>query len=84
MRLMALAAKLDKQSYIGQSIERLPLDVREALAGKHIAREIYTPETLPLQRIEAIADTLPQCVDILRQRGLDPMNYEFVCLSPPY
>ncbi len=81
---MAPAAKLDTQSYIGQSVERLPLDVREALAGKYIAREIYTPKTLPLQRIEAIADTLPQCVDILRQRGLDPMNYEFVRLNPAY
>jgi hypothetical protein len=37
-----------------------------------------------LQRIEAIADTLPQCVDILRRRGLDPMNYEFVRLNPAY
>jgi hypothetical protein len=81
---MAPAAKLDTQSYIGQSVERLPLDAREALAGKYIAREIYTPKTLPLQRIESIADTLPQCVDILRRRGLDPMNYEFVRLNPAY
>jgi len=84
MRRMPPAAKSDPQAYIGRSVDRLSLEEREALAGKFIAREIYSPKTLPLQRIEAIGETLEQCVDILRRRSLDPMKYEFVRLNPPY
>jgi hypothetical protein len=81
---MPPAAKSDPQAYIGRSVDRLSLEEREALAGKYIAREIYSPKTLPLQRIEAIGETLEQCVETLRRRGLDPMKYEFVRLNPPY
>jgi len=68
------------QRAIGRSPDRLNLDERAALLGKYIALEIYTPDTLPLRRIEAIGDSLAECVSMLRSRGLDPTQFEFSIL----
>jgi hypothetical protein len=80
---MATAAKDQKQA-LGRNPDRLTLDERKSWAGKTIALEIYTPQTLPLRRIEAIGDSLEECVRMLRARGLDPRNFEFTNLLPPY
>jgi len=74
----------DPLTAIGRSPDRLNLDERHALTGKYIALEIYTPEELPLRRIEAIGDSVPDCVKQLVARGLDPMKFEFSRLTPPY
>ena len=81
---MPVASKSDLEKFIGRSVDRLTLPEREALIGKFAAREIYTPQTLPLQRIEALGDTIQDCVAMLRGRDLDPLNFEFVRLGPPY
>ncbi len=62
---------------LGRSPEQLSLEEHTALAGKTIALEIYTPETLPLRRIEAIGDSVGECVTMLRARSLDPRKFEF-------
>ena len=69
---------------IGRSPEQLSLPERWELAGKFIALEVYTPKDLPLRRIEAIGDTLDECIRMLGSRGLDPRRFEFVRLTPPY
>lgn len=74
----------DPKEVIGRAPERLTLEERNALVGKYIAMEIYTPEALPLRRIEAIGDTVAECVRQLNERGLDPVRYEFTRLTPPY
>jgi hypothetical protein len=79
----ASAAK-DPQRAIGRAPERLDLDERHALTGKYVALEIYTPEALPLRRIEAIGDTVSECMRQLAARGLDPLLFEFTRLAPPY
>jgi len=71
-------------SPIGRSPDQLSLRERLSLAGQLIALEIYTPKTLPLRRIEAIGDTLADCLVTLKSRGLDPSRFEFVRLRPPY
>jgi hypothetical protein len=71
-------------SAIGRSPDQLTLAERRALTGKLIALEIYTPKTLPLRRIEAIGDTIADCLGTLKSRGLDPARFEFVRLLPPY
>lgn len=81
---MPSAAKLDLETFVGRSVDRLTLEEHEALIGKHVAREMYTPQTLPLQRIEAIGDSVEECVAMLRSRELDPLVFEFVRLNPPY
>jgi hypothetical protein len=74
----------DYQRVIGRAPDRLPLEDRIQLAGKYIALEIYSPETVPLVRIEAIGDSLADCIRMLKGRGLDPANFEFRRLPAPY
>jgi len=69
---------------IGRSPDRLTLPERLALTGKYIALEIYTPEALPLRRIEAIGDSMAECVRTLKSRGLDPAKFEYSRLPRPY
>jgi hypothetical protein len=81
---MPVSAAQDPKSAIGRSPERLTLEERIALTGKFIAMEVYSPETLPLQVIEAISDSVEDCVRQLAARGLDPQRFEFTPLKPPY
>ena len=81
---MSVSAASDPQQAIGRAPERLNLDERLALVGKFIALEIYTPEALPLRRIEAIGDSVEECVRQLTSRGHDPAHFEFSRLGPPY
>ena len=69
---------------IGRAPEELNLEERLHLTGKYIALEIYSPETTPMRRIEAIGDSVPECVRMLRSRGLEPEQFEFSRLAPPY
>jgi hypothetical protein len=69
---------------IGRSPEQLTLDERLHLSGKYIALQIYTPEAAPFRRIEAIGDSVVDCVRMLQARGLDPEQFEFSRLTPPY
>src|SRR5262245_9143403 len=68
---------------IGRSPEQLSLRERLELAGKYVALEVYTPEALPLRRIEAIGDSIEECARMLGSRGLDARKFEFVRLTPP-
>jgi hypothetical protein len=81
---MTVCAAKDPQRALGRSPDRLSLDERRALVGKYIALEIYTPEDLPLRRIEAIGDSVQACMRQLVARGLDPLRFEFSRLAPPY
>jgi len=81
---MPASAAKDPRQAMGRNPDRLTLDERRALAGKYIALEIYTPATLPFRRIEAIGDSMEDCVRLLKSRGLDPMQFEFTRLPPPY
>jgi hypothetical protein len=81
---MTVSAAKDPKRAIGHSPDDLTLEERLALAGKMIALEIYSPATLPLRRIEAIGGSVGECVSQLQARGLDPENFEFSRLAPPY
>jgi hypothetical protein len=81
---MTAHAANESQRAIGRSPDRLTLEERHALTGKYVALEIYTPEATPLRRIEAIGDTIEECVRQLQARKLDPMRFEFSRLSQPY
>ena len=48
------------------------------------ALKLSSPDTLPLRRIEAIGDSVPECIGQLEARGLDRMRFEFTRLVPPY
>ena len=81
---MPVSAASDPKQAIGRAPERLTLEERLALTGKFIALEIYTPEGLPLRRIEAIGDSVEECVRQLVERRHDPKLFEFTRLLAPY
>jgi hypothetical protein len=69
---------------IGRNPDELSLPERAALAGKIVALEVYTPEALPLRRIEAIGNSVEECARMLGARGLDPRKFEFSLLERAY
>lgn len=79
-----MAAVQDFQELIGQSVDRLDLATREAVVGKVVAHQIYTPDNLALQRIAAIGDSVKDCARQLEANGNDPLDYEFSRLNPPF
>ncbi|MFN3324564.1 MAG: hypothetical protein ACK5AZ_13795 [Bryobacteraceae bacterium] len=81
---MPSSPRIDFAKALGRSPDSLTIDERRALAGKWIALELYSPETLPLRRIEAIGDTVADCALQLRERNLDSRNFEYVALKPAY
>lgn len=68
---------MDTAKVIGRAPERLTLAERSQLTGWWVAYEVYTPETLPLKRIEAVGRDVPSCITQLESRGLDPFQFEF-------
>ena len=81
---MTVSAEKDLRKAIGRNPDRLTLEERMALAGKFIALEVYSPDTLPLRRIEAIGNSMEDCVRMLQSRGLDPRKFEYSVLTWPY
>jgi len=69
---------MDTAKVIGRAPERLTLEERSRLAGYWLAFEVYTPQTQPLRRIEAVGRDVASCVEALEKRGLDPRDFEFV------
>ena len=81
---MPSSAAKDARQAIGRNPDRLTLEERMALAGNFVALEIYTPDTTPLRRIEAIGPSMEECVRMLQSRGLNPRHFEFSLISWPY
>ena len=81
---MTASATKDPQKVLGRAPERLTIEEQTALAGKFIALEIYSPDTAPQRRIEAVADSVEQCIGQLVARGLDPKRFEFQLIKPAF
>ena len=81
---MATLEKSAAETVVGRSPDQLTLDERHALAGRWIALQIYSPQTTPLRRIEALGSSVGECIEMLRRRSLDPFQFEFSPLRPPY
>ena len=74
----------DPKLLIGRYLDSLSIQERAATAGMFAALEIYTPATLPVRRIEALADSAAACILQLQSRGLDPSSFEFIRLKSAY
>ena len=81
---MPVADKPAVETLRGRSPDQLTLEERRALAGIWIALEICTPKTLPIREIQAAGASVADCVQMLRRRNLDPFQFEFTPLKPPY
>jgi hypothetical protein len=67
----------DLIALLGRSPDSLTLQERKHIAGKWVALEVYSPRTLPLRRIEAVGDSVADCMRMLRQRGQEPTQFEY-------
>ncbi|HEY1204834.1 MAG: hypothetical protein ABSH46_15635 [Bryobacteraceae bacterium] len=81
---MILNSRVDPRKIVGSYPERLSVEQLRALAGYVVALELYTPETVPVRRIEAIGETADECMAGLAGRGLDPRRFEYIMLKAPY
>ncbi len=79
-----MAAVKDLSELIGRAPDQLSLATRHAAVGSYIAMKVYSPQNLALQRIEAAGASVRECIDQLKERGLDPMDHEFSRLNPPF
>jgi hypothetical protein len=81
---MMFQSRLDPAKAVGRAPERLTLDEAIAFAGRFNPLAVYTPETRPLRRIEAIGETAEDCIRELAARGLNPARHEISRLKPPF
>jgi hypothetical protein len=81
---MTAKAARNPERAIGRAPDQLTIAERAELTGKYVALEIYTPDTLPLRRIEAIGDSIEECIRILKSRGLDPLRFQYTRITPAY
>lgn len=73
----------DTSRFLGRAPERFGTAEWRAVSGLWAAFEIYTPETTPLRRIEALGGSVEECVSSLAARDLDPRKYEYIPLRSP-
>jgi hypothetical protein len=69
---------------VGRHPDTLSIGERRRFAGKWIAVEIYSPETLPLREIAAVGDSAADCAAQLHARGLDPSRFEYTPIKPAF
>lgn len=81
---MSLFTTVDTSKLIGAEIDNLSFDQHFALTGQWIALEVYTPKTRPIRRIAAVADSAADCMNAIASQGLDPAQFEFSKVTPPY
>ena len=80
---------------VGRAVEDLDLNERWKFTNEWVAFRIYAPPgkvtldgiefvDVRQRKIEAAGKTIEECVAQLRGRNLDPAEYEFTILKPPY
>lgn len=75
---------IDTSRFIGRAPERFGAAEWRAVSGLWAAFEIYTPETTPLRRIEALGRSVAECVNSVAARALDPRQFEYIPLRSPF
>ena len=89
------AGASDLTSLVGRAVEDLSVAERLQYANTWIAFRLYSPPhkvtkegveyvDVRLRRIEAAGRSVEELIEQLRQRNLDPMEFEFTPLKPPY
>ncbi len=85
----------DVKTLIGRAVEDLSVTDRLQYANTWIAFRLYSPPhkvtkdgveyvDVRLRRIEAAGKSIEELIAQLRQRSLDPKEFEFTPLKPPY
>ena len=90
-----MVADTNTSDLVGRAVEDLNLSERWKHTNKWVAFRIYAPTgkvtrdgvefvDVRQRKIEAVGKTIEECVAQLRGRNLDPAEYEFTVLKPPY
>ena len=80
---------------VGRAVEELDLNERWKFTNAWVAFRIYAPPgkvtrdgvefvDVRQRKIEASGKSIEECITQLRSRNLDPAEYEFTVLKPPY
>ena len=80
---------------IGRRVDDLSLPERLQYANQWIAFKKYTPPKktsvggfefpdVRIRQVEAAGDSAQACITQLKGRNLDPVEFEFTILKPPY
>ena len=88
-------AAADHKSLVGRAVEDLSVTERLQYANTWVAFQLYSPPhkvtkdgleyvDVRLRRIEAAGTSVEELIAQLRQRNLDPKEFEFTPLKPPY
>jgi len=89
------AGAANLKSLVGRAVEDLGLTDRHQYANTWIAFRLYAPPSkvtkdgveypdVRLRRIEAAGTSVEELISQLSARGLDPKEFEFTPLKPPY
>ena len=88
-------AAADRNNLVGRAVEDLTVSDRLQYANTWVAFRLYSPPgkvtrdgveyvDVRLRRIEAAGNSIEACITELRRRNLDPTDFEFTPLKPPY
>ena len=88
-------ASRDLKNLLGRAVEDLSVSDRLQYANTWVAFRLYSPPQkvtrdgteyvdVRLRRIEAAGHSIEECMAELRRRNLDPTEFEFTPLKPPY
>ncbi|MBI4442148.1 MAG: hypothetical protein HY649_02090 [Acidobacteria bacterium] len=83
------------RSLIGRKVEELSLAERLRWANQWVAFRIYHPPgkinqdgteyvDVRVRRVEAAGTSVEECIAQLREGNLNPAEFEFTILKPPY
>ena len=89
------AASRDLKNLLGRAVEDLSVSDRLQYANTWVSFRLYSPPQkvardgieyvdVRLRRIEAAGGSIEECIAELRRRNLDPTEFEFTPLKPPY
>ena len=89
------AGASDLKGLVGRAVEDLSVTDRLQYANTWVAFQLYSPPQkvtrdgveyvdVRLRRIEAAGKSVEDLISQLSARGLDPKEFEFTPLKPPY
>lgn len=75
--------ELDPSRFLNRSPDSFSPAEWRAVHGLWAAFELYSPQTTPLRRIQALGASSSECMGTIAAQGLAVTNFEYVPLRSP-
>lgn len=75
--------QIDPNRFLHRSPDSFNPSEWRAIHGLWAAYEIYSPQTTPLRRIQALGASPEECMKAVAAQGLDGCNFEYIPLHSP-